>query len=1525
MADKNLTYTVKLDTASAQAQAAQLRALFQQQLQKIQVSLLDPASLNSALSSTQAIRAQLDAAANSSQAAVLALQQANAGTLQTQFDQIARDAQQTAQSMQQAATAQPQQRAQQPIGGGQTGTGGIGGLGNAVLGGVAGYFTAQGARVIAQQAEAFAELGTQARRTDTSFRILSGGASQAQANLRAIKDASGGAVTELKAMDLANQAISLHLADSAKGFGDVTRSAREIALVSPTIHDLGEALSQLGLFAANPQSFARADQLGLSASEVKDRMKELQAANAGLDDSQAKLQASMQLLDEKFGSLLNTEEAQASGVERLKVAFSDLWTEIAKGSAGRFVDNAIGNAATGLQNIIGKSDAQKVREAIQPKIADLQERSGGLFGLDSTKQVEFLHNLDDALSGVQKAVKDNIPGAEDLQQRMANLGLAVEHGNTVTQSQIDLLSQLSSQVAVLRQQAAAAAESTEAQLLQQVEAPLKAQQARQKQLDDLISPISDLGSKLKDDGLNNFFQQLHDGLAASADITATENNHLATMRQQLVDIGRAVTDSGGKVTESQRQQVEAINQQIEALNRAAELNNKLKAGDKGAGGGQDLDAIYQRLNAIVAQTRGEFDQTANAARALGDAIAQSGNASADQIAQLGQLAAQANRADFSRLAESLRELNSGSLDAIPGIDNLRDKLAGFYETLASGQGLTAAQAAEFAQLTAEADVLGGSTSALAALQDQLGYSFLSSHDYVAALVQQVANLEALYGAGAIGADQFAGGMNALTGELYSQLQAAGRLTPQLAQLLTMLNAVKAAASGGTFGPPAPGQFFGGFGGGGTVNTGSAGYLAGQAQAQAAAAAARVKADAAARAEAIKEQTKASKQAASGAQSAFEDAAKGTQKAFEAVVDDMRSALQKVEGLFSPSKVTQDDINAAKAGTYTAKADEFLRQYRDLVEHGVKREGVNDDVVRNALSKIGVNPAGDQKGLLAQLEQAWSSSALFANKDNLKLINADAVKLQLNLQAKAKEGQQNIYEYFGATLDGVKEKFAAKDPTIVEAVAAELQGSQDKNLKALGKSLQDGIDGAVDKALKNLAAAEAGFSKGAGGGGGGGGSVSVGAIPTTSGGGTWIDTVSKNVGDAYQNFANVYAPQPLPTPKTNNTTLFGPPAPNGVNTTGLAPTELTGKVKISEITLDTALVNGFNQKLEDALKAATPTPADIGKGISEAVAIGFRDAKPSVDMAGAFIQFLGGQFGGRDATKGQSTLTGLGEGISGAIEKGFSNKKDHEDMAGGFIQMLGGQFGGRDASKGQVTIEGLGESLSGKIETGFINAKHGTDMADAFNKALSGQFGGFTTNYTAMGDTISYFIESGLANRQERLDMATPFVTALSQQFAKQDYSKIADQIQNAINAATLPKEKEGDDGKIRKKSSFDFGQTVDQVNQSLSRSFGASTDVIHGIGDSIGTFIGFGLTDHDFSAVGTTVIGNINTSFTGDAARTQLQGIGSAISGAIFAGFQSSISYQPWLSTIVQEVVSQAMESMTNSVNDSLQTQAVGL
>lgn len=1498
MADKSLTYSVKIDASSASAQAAQLRAAFQSELQNIHINLLDPNALNSALSATQTIRNEYAQIAQQAQQAGQHLSQVNATQLQTQYDQIARDAQQAAQSMQQAATARPQ-APQGPIGGGQTGGqgGGQGGIfdniGNTLLTGAAGYFSIQGARYIAEQATAFAQFGTEVRRTEASFKILSGSAGEAEARIRAIKDAGGGAIDTLKAMELANQGVSLHLANTAKGFGDLTRAGREIALVSPVIHDVQNAISELGLASAN-LSYRRLDQLGLTTDEVKAKMKELQTANSSLDDSQAFLAASIGTLEQKYGILLQTQEAQASGVEKLKVAFSDLWAEMAKGPAGKAVDKFFAGLAD--SDLLKSGRAKEISE-LDNAITELQKHADAPFGGAAAREgVGFYQGIKAAVIDANKAIDDGIPGAQTYKDKILELA---EAGKGLAGDKLDAVKEkLQSAQQTFKDNAAAVAEAGDALLLHQAEAADKAQKALNDRLENLSAPVTDLGRKLDTTSLDGFFKQLQDGLAGSAGVTATENNHLAEMRQKLVDIGNAVKENKGIITESQRQQAEATIKQIEALNHAAALNEKLQAKDTG---GQNLDAIYARLNTIIAQTRGEFDQLANKAREYGDAIAQAGSASAGQLAGIEQLAAQANQADFSRIAESLRELNSGSLDAIPGIDSLREKLAGFYDTLASGQGLTSAQAAELAGLIAEADALGGSASALAGIQAELGYKFLDSNAYASELVGQIASLEALYGGGKVGADEFAGGMAGLTTALYNQLNAAGVLTPKLRELLALLGAVNAATGGGSYGPAGP--FFGGFTGGGGVNTNSPGYQAGIERARVAAEVARSKADANARAEAIKEQMKAQKHAAGAAQSAFEDAAKGTQKAFEAVTDKIKKALEKVPGLFEPSKVTEEDMKAAKAGTYQDKADEFLHRYRDLVEHGVKREGVNDDVVRQALQRIGVNPAGNQKGLLSQLESAWSDSSLFSAKENLSLINKDAVKFQLDLSKKAESGKQNIYEYFGATLDAVKEQFSKGDPATVQAVAAELAGSQDKALKALGKSLEDHVQGAIDKVLNLEKAGEAGFSKG---GSGGGGGASVGASGGSSGGSgapAWYDKASKNVSDAYSALADYYQPPAIP-PKTNQYGapggLIGPPAPTGANTTGIQSTELTGKLKITAVELDSSVSGTGVATLVNKIAAQFDDPANRavlaakGPQMSSLIQSAFTELATYQPMAGPLVNELVAQF---NDPANRAVLAAKGPEMSSIIQSAFTELAVYGPMAGPFVNEVKAQF---DDPANKGVEAGIGTSISDGIQHGVKDLAVYQDMTINLVQALATQFLNEqnVTNYKAIGSSIRDQIMLGVGN---------------------------AEDIAKAVNADALPKETEGADGKTKKKSAFDFGPTVDQVNQSLSRSFGASSDFIHGIGDSIGTFIGFGMTDHDFSTTSAMVIGSLSASFTGDQARGQLLGVGSVISGAIFAGFQSSLAYQPWLSTLVQTVVSQAMESMTNSINDSLQVQAVGL
>ena len=1579
MADKELVYGVRLDAAQAQAQAAQLRALFQQELQSLSFSLLDPGTLSSALSSTQAIRAQYQQIAQDAQAATQALQNAGSSSAtQTRaaYDQIAQDAAAAARSMQQAAAQKPQA----PIGGGRP-TGGLGGLGNAVLGGVAGYFTVQGAQMIARQATEFAELGTQVRRTETSFRILSGGAAQAELSLNAIREASGGAITDLKAMDLANQAISLHLADTAQGLGDVTRSAREIALVSPTIHDMGEALSQLGLFAANPQSFARADQLGLSATEVKDRMKELQAANSGLDDSQAKLQASMQLLDEKFGTLLTTTEAQASGVEKLKVAFSNLWAEMAKGPVGTGIDAAIGKIAD--SDLLATGRKKEISE-LDNAITNLQKKANAPFGgSGAAGAVDFFTQIKADVIEANKAIDDGVPGAQEYKNSLLQIAqTGVDSFGQVTEAAKTSLDALEKAQKITAGNAAYGAKFLDPSAVNAyADNFLK---ARQDRVSGDLEPITKLGNSLKDIGVDNFFQSIQDGLAKSAELTANETNKVAELRQELTQIAKDTADNDGNATESARQRVAAINTQIDALTQAAKLNKELQTGS-GSAPNQDLPAIYERLNTIIAQTSGIMDGVANSARQLGDAIAQSGSASADQMAQLADLAAQANQADFSTVANSLQELNSASLDAVPGVSGLRDELTGLYDALASGQGLTDAQAATLAGLAVQADALGGSTSALAGIQQALGYKFLESDTYAAGLVGQIATLEALYGGGKIGADQFAGGMAGLTASLYAQLDAAGALTPKLRELLALLGAVGSAKV-------APGQVGGGiYTGQGPAPGLSPSFVAGQRQAEAAAAIARSKADSIARSEALAAQ----KKAASGAQSAFEHAASATEKAFKDVADKITQALEKVPGLLSNSKVTAEDMAATKAGTYVPKADELRRQVDSAAENPADRNRFASQIqaAKEALNKIGVKASDDIKVLAQQLDAAWNDSSLFANKDNLKLINADAVKASIDLQTKAKEGRQNILDYFGATIDGVKAQFKAGNPEIVGAVAAELGASNDKNLQAMADQLKSGGQQIIDKVLS---LAQASIDKAVG-------SLGSGASTGSAGGGITVPTVNVGAAGAPTDGAGGFlAGTPFAggtVPVTAQITEILPSA------TPLAPISVTAQVssvdaskanvesaktslierlvlllsptidvsKTDTATARTTLVERMPLTLTpwiDTSKANTKTARDLlieqmplhltpfittasvdtetaRTSLVERLPLAltpFIDTK-LVDVSTArteLIEKLALPLNPTidvSKTSVESAKTSLIERMVLSLNPIVDvTRTDVTAARTTLIEKMAVVVNPQvDASKTDVAaartalIEKLALPLNPSIDiskTDVETAK--TSLIEKMVLQLNPQIDTSKTDVetakTALTERMVVVVNPQVdASKTDVSTARTLLIEKLALPLTPYiDTSNIAGKIQEAISKASSDVEQEGADGKIRKKSALDFTATASQIASSLSKAMGGQTAVLSGIGDTASAYIGFGMTDHDFGTTASTLISSMTTSFTTEQARTQLIAAGSALSGAIFAGFESSLAFQPWVSSIVAIVVSQAVTSLNDSLQDGLKSQALG-
>ncbi len=144
-----------------------------------------------------------------------------------------------------------------------------------------------------------------------------------------------------------------------------------------------------------------------------------------------------------------------------------------------------------------------------------------------------------------------------------------------------------------------------------------------------------------------------------------------------------------------------------------------------------------------------------------------------------------------------------------------------------------------------------------------------------------------------------------------------------------------------------------------------------------------------------------KSTADQAGQAWSAAAKQTAQAAIAEFD---RAFQAIEGLTSPSQVTQEQLDAAKAGMPQNFADDYLRRLKDEVINGVDWADVS---VQDAANRMGLDPGLDPKVILQQMEQKWANQELFAGGANLDLVNWDAVRAGYKTQEDAKSGMDAL--------------------------------------------------------------------------------------------------------------------------------------------------------------------------------------------------------------------------------------------------------------------------------------------------------------------------------------------------------------------------------------------------------------------------------------------------------------------------------------------------------------------------------------
>lgn len=293
MPSRELVYRILINTATAKREAGNIRSAFEKELRQISVGKLDTRQLQAGTQQARQLRNELEQAAESGRRvseSIGNIQVPNIGSaISGIFDNF---------------------NIPPALLGGGLAVGGI-------------------ALALAPSIAEMARLGTESIRTTKAFEILSGGATLASANIDAIRDASGGTVSSFQAMQIGNQALALGLANTAEGFARLTQAARAVAFVSPVINDIQSAISELGLAAANT-SYRRLDQLGLSVAEVRAEMSKLRRENEGMSESQAFLEASVGTLVSKYGDILKSEEARATGLERISAAIQDIKTAAAE-------------------------------------------------------------------------------------------------------------------------------------------------------------------------------------------------------------------------------------------------------------------------------------------------------------------------------------------------------------------------------------------------------------------------------------------------------------------------------------------------------------------------------------------------------------------------------------------------------------------------------------------------------------------------------------------------------------------------------------------------------------------------------------------------------------------------------------------------------------------------------------------------------------------------------------------------------------------------------------------------------------------------------------------------------------------------------------------------------------------------------------------------------------------------------------------------------------------------------------------
>ncbi len=164
--------------------------------------------------------------------------------------------------------------------------------------------------------------GLAIERAEVALIAYAGSAEEATRTIDMMKDATGGAMSRMAAMQNATRMLSMGLASNADEAAKLTKIA--ITLGSTMGKGPQAAIEDFTLMLAN-QSILRLDTFGISGATVRKRMQELADEGFAPADRQLRfLTATMEVAEGKMGALAKAGFEATSNVDRLKAEVEDL-------------------------------------------------------------------------------------------------------------------------------------------------------------------------------------------------------------------------------------------------------------------------------------------------------------------------------------------------------------------------------------------------------------------------------------------------------------------------------------------------------------------------------------------------------------------------------------------------------------------------------------------------------------------------------------------------------------------------------------------------------------------------------------------------------------------------------------------------------------------------------------------------------------------------------------------------------------------------------------------------------------------------------------------------------------------------------------------------------------------------------------------------------------------------------------------------------------------------------------------------